>query len=252
MRKEISDPKKLKTQLKMTLDEDDLSDARKKLFSNLVNKAVEAATEINKTFKKDLKKAKKNTLTKNANNKMSSENNTNYKKRRKYDEKDEQRKRKKMRKKRKMNRTIRRKQGERREETFLNLGLINIENIHNKKIEIEEVINRKDLNLHVIGTTETQEKWNTVTDVEVKGFIYIGKPLEPESENSFKTGGTGIFMRKNIFDRVSIFYPEIPNENILWIQIHGRSGTCYIAVVYSKPNNIDNHNKVIDTPNVKL
>ena len=132
-------------------------------------------------------------------------------------------------------------------QAYLELALLNIENQSNKLPELELVLTGMKYKPHLLAVTETKENYFSLEIKTLKGFTFFGKPVEYDILTSTPQGGVGFWVANSIVDRASIFTPKIENENILWIQIHGKLLTCYLCVTYSRPNNQANHDGVLDS-----
>jgi hypothetical protein len=132
-------------------------------------------------------------------------------------------------------------------QAHMELALLNIEGQANKLSELQTVLEQIENKIQLLAVTETKENYYSLDIPTLSGFMYFGKPIEYDLLTSTPQGGVGFWVDDSISNRASVFIPKVNNENILWLQIHGKLITCYFCVTYSRPGHPINHDQIIDT-----
>ena len=93
----------------------------------------------------------------------------------------------------------------------------------------------------VIGAAETWERIEKDHNYILPGYVWVGKPRQRDR------GGVGFWVSRRITHRVTTVTVKDDNEAILWIKVIGDVNVLYIAVVYSRPNQLKEHAKLLKT-----
>jgi hypothetical protein len=99
----------------------------------------------------------------------------------------------------------------------------------------------------VSGLSETWESIATDSNYELPGYTYFGKPITRNPGATRDHGGTGAWVINSMYNQSSTIEPEKQHKDILWIQIIDAENITYIAVIYSRPEDASNHEKIMAT-----
>ena len=76
---------------------------------------------------------------------------------------------------------------------------------------------------------------------------WYGKPPTQKPHAKRNHGGIGIWIHNSILNSTSIFTPTATQKDILWIQILTGKKPLFFAIIYSHPNDMPNHQSILDT-----
>jgi hypothetical protein len=129
----------------------------------------------------------------------------------------------------------------------LHLSLLNIRGQRNKCLELQHTINQLPhyQKPHVLAITETWEDENK--DIfKMKGYTWaMGKPGSHPNQNVTSgrlSGGLGLWIKDSIYGRWTLLKTTTENDNIAWFKYVGHTETLNLGIIYSRPNDITNHN----------
>ena len=134
----------------------------------------------------------------------------------------------------------------------ISLILANIEDMNTASlIELQYALttmnNKNGFSPSLILLTETWECKLSRTEPQLKGYRYIGKPIDRLPQATRAHGGTGVWVKTTIANQCSVINPTKSNQNILWIQMIDENNTTYVAVVYSRPGQPKEHQEIMKT-----
>jgi len=114
---------------------------------------------------------------------------------------------------------------------------------------LEQEINNipKHKRPRIIGVTETKENHDIPNAFKMKGYQYVGKPIEKNPQAPGPHGGAGAWICNTLYDRTTKTILKNQHKDILWITIEGGGEPLHCAIVYSKPNEISNHKQIMET-----
>ena len=114
-------------------------------------------------------------------------------------------------------------------------------------VALRELEAKQNFVPQLILLTETWENIDEQKEHELLGYTYVGKPVERVPGATRDHGGTGVWILNSIFSQCSTVETNKQHKDILWIQMMDRHNTIYVAVVYSRPKDISNHIKIMET-----
>ena len=94
---------------------------------------------------------------------------------------------------------------------------------------------------------ETWESMVAQKKYVLPGYTYVGKPIERNPKATRDHGGTGVWILDSIYSQCSMVEPARQHKDILWIQMVDGKNTTYVAVVYSRPDDVLNHTDIMVT-----
>ena len=135
---------------------------------------------------------------------------------------------------------------------FIRLAFTNIEKMDEASLlelhaALKELKERYKFVPTLILLAETWESMNAHKEYGLQGYTYIGKPIARNPGTTRDHGGTGVWVRNSIFSQCSTVETEKQHKDIMWLQMVDKQNTTYVAVVYSRPNDVVNHTKIMTT-----
>ena len=81
----------------------------------------------------------------------------------------------------------------------------------------------------------------------IPGTFTYWKGRKHTNTKGRKRGGLAIIIKDNASKNHDIFTPKEQCEDILWLKLYTDDETVYIAVIYSRPNHIEEHEQIMST-----
>ena len=134
----------------------------------------------------------------------------------------------------------------------LSLALANIEKMDSAslmelQVAIQNMSNKSSFKPDIIALTETWEDKLEKIDHLLEGYSFISNPIERRKGATRGTGGTGFWVADAIANQCSKVTPEVTHPDILWTQFVSGKHTTYVAVIYSRPKDLTNHQLLMMT-----